>query len=274
MDPKDFDFLKGDPQQEGESAIGFPPAGTAVNEYGEVIDDEDINDQPEVFFNTDDNNEETSVEDGHNLNYSEPVLNTPSTELNTPNTKETELAVVQTPATNTSPSPTPLWHKRSLLAPNETDREFLLFNYYISNPGGRSATCISRLSNLGIHTIQKISAKNNWKQRAEDYDRHIMVQKLKQAETQRHQLHLQKLEKYRQDQEALGQQMTLNAARIAFLSNVTLEKMLTEEKDLDIRDLPTMLNTAAKLAEVGKTLQSSALGVDNLLAAIEEADQG
>ena len=84
---------------------------------------------------------------------------------------------------------------------------------------------------------------------------------------------MKKLEKYRQDQESLGQQMTLNAARIAFISNATLEKMLSSETDIDIRDLPSMLNTAAKLAEVGKTLQSSALGVDNLLAAIEEGNQ-
>ena len=50
--------------------------------------------------------------------------------------------------------------------------------------------------------------------------------------------------------------------------------MLDEDRTLDARDLPGMLNVAAKLADVGKNLQSTALGVDNLLVALEEADEG
>jgi hypothetical protein len=48
--------------------------------------------------------------------------------------------------------------------------------------------------------------------------------------------------------------------------------MLDSEQNLDVRDLPSMLNAASKLAEVGKNLQSNALGVDQLLAAIEESE--
>jgi hypothetical protein len=39
-----------------------------------------------------------------------------------------------------------------------------------------------------------------------------------------------------------------------------------------MRDIPGLLNSAAKLAEVGKSLQSGALGVEQLLVALEEAD--
>jgi hypothetical protein len=97
---------------------------------------------------------------------------------------------------------------------------------------------------------------------------------MKQVQTSKHELHLRKLDKYREEQEALGQQLTLNAARIAFLANSTLSKMLDEDRELDARDLPGMLNVAAKLADVGKNLQSTALGVDNLLVALEEAEGG
>ena len=97
---------------------------------------------------------------------------------------------------------------------------------------------------------------------------------MKQVQTSKHELHLRKLEKYREEQEALGQQLTLNAARIAFLANSTLSKMLDDDRELDTRDLPGMLNVAAKLADIGKNLQSTALGVDNLLVALEEAEGG
>jgi exopolyphosphatase/pppGpp-phosphohydrolase len=66
--------------------------------------------------------------------------------------------------------------------------------------------------------------------------------------------------------------MTTNAARIALIANQTLARLLEAEASLDVKDLPSMLNAAAKLAEVGKNLQSSALGVDSLLSALEEGE--
>lgn len=256
MASENFKFLQEDLDQEDDSN-GFPPAG-GFNEYGEIEDDETVGDNQ---VDVSESFEESIDSDGEGVQVLDP------------SSEATQLAVVSNPGTNSSSSYQP-WMKRSKFAPLETDREYLLFNTYLLNQGGRSLTCMSRVSNLGVQTLQKISVKNSWRQRAEEYDRYVLVNKLKQAETKRHEEHLKKLEQYRQDQESLGQQMTLNAARIAFLSSVTLEKMLTSEKELEIRDMPAMLNTAAKLAEVGKTLQSSALGVDNLLSAIEDSEQG
>ena len=164
------------------------------------------------------------------------------------------------------------WVKRSYLAGNETDKEFELFKLYCMYGGGRSLQYISTVSNATLSSLNRVSVKNNWKRRSEDYDRAELVKKMKQVQTSKHELHLRKLEKYREEQEALGQQLTLNAARIAFLANSALSKMLDEDRTLDARDLPGMLNVAAKLADVGKNLQSTALGVDNLLVALEEAD--
>jgi hypothetical protein len=40
-----------------------------------------------------------------------------------------------------------------------------------------------------------------------------------------------------------------------------------------MRDLPALLNAAAKAADMGRNLQSSSLGVDQLLVALEEYDE-
>jgi hypothetical protein len=93
-----------------------------------------------------------------------------------------------------------------------------------------------------------------------------------EVEGERHKLHLKKLEEYREQQEQIGQQLSLSAARIAYLANRKLTEMLDSDQNLDVRDMPSMLNAASKLAEVGKNLQGGALGVDQLLAAIEESD--
>ena len=219
-----------------------------LNEYGEIEDELE-------------DNLASSNEDFIESNLKDKCLDT-----------EDPIAVRIEPTTTNISQGDNSWVKRSYLAGNETDKEFELFKLYCMYGGGRSLQYISTVSNATLSSLNRVSVKNNWKRRSEDYDRAELVKKMKQVQTSKHELHLRKLEKYREEQEALGQQLTLNAARIAFLANSALSKMLDEDRTLDARDLPGMLNVAAKLADVGKNLQSTALGVDNLLVALEEAD--
>jgi hypothetical protein len=236
----------------GEGMLSQEVDATLVNEYGELEDDA-FSDTIEEALESDEL-KDSNLEDTAQTTQHQPI------------------AVDIEPTTQTSNPKPNSWLKRSSLAPNETDKEYELFKIYCLHGGGRSLQYISNVSHVTPSTLSKLSNKNNWKRRVEDYDRAELVSKMKQLQTSRHELHLRKLEKYREEQEALGQQLTLNAARIAFLANSTLSKMLDEDRELDTRDLPGMLNVAAKLADVGKNLQSSSLGVDNLLAALEEAD--
>ena len=226
-----------------------------LNEYGEIEDDLE-----DKFASSQDTLDEENFIDS---NLKDGTLDT-----------EDPIAVRIEPTTTNISQGDSSWVKRSYLAGNETDKEFELFKLYCMYGGGRSLQYISTVSNATLSSLNRVSVKNNWKRRSEDYDRAELVKKMKQVQTSKHELHLRKLEKYREEQEALGQQLTLNAARIAFLANSALSKMLDEDRTLDARDLPGMLNVAAKLADVGKNLQSTALGVDNLLVALEEADEG
>lgn len=263
MNPQDFEHLNEVADTLRNDLQGFTNEGETeevtgnLNEYGEIEDDDVEEGEGETFKDV--------LEDA--------LMDDESTEVDPndePPTTKDLLAVRHTLTTTTSSSNS--WDKRSYLAINETDKEFELFKLYCMYGGGRSLQYISMVSNVTPSTLNKLSAKNSWKRRTEDYDRAELVKKMKQSQDAKHDLHIRKLEKYRQEQEALGQQLTLNAARIALLANSTLSKMLDEDKPLDTRDLPGMLNVAAKLADVGKSLQSSALGVDNLLIALEEAD--
>jgi hypothetical protein len=138
--------------------------------------------------------------------------------------------------------------------------------------GGRSLQYVSQITNFSISKLQQVAKRNNWLVRVGDFDRYQLSKKLNEAQDARHQKHLSRLEAYREQQEQIGHQLSLNAARIAYLADRKLTKLLDSEQDLDVRDLPSMLNAASKLAEVGKNLQSNALGVDQLLAAIEESE--
>lgn len=164
------------------------------------------------------------------------------------------------------------WDFRNGFAQNETQKEFSILSIFIHAGSGRSLSYLQTLYNLSIPRLKSISEKNNWEQRVADYDRFVLSQRLLAEKGKRQEQHKQKLEEYRQMQELLGRQLTIDAAKIAMLANKTLDSYIESERELDIRDVPGLINSAAKIAEIGKNLSGTALGVDELLAALEEAD--
>lgn len=157
-------------------------------------------------------------------------------------------------------------------ATSETDKEFEIFKFYLNCGSGRSVTYIANTFNLQDNKVLAISKKNNWAERASDYDIDMLQQKLRVEQDSRAIEHKKRLEAYRLQQEFLGRNLSANAAKLAALSQRTLDEYLENERSVDIRDIPSILNSAAKIAEVGKNLQSGALGVEQLLVALEEAD--
>jgi hypothetical protein len=121
--------------------------------------------------------------------------------------------------------------------------------------------------------MQVIAKRNHWDTRSADYDMDMLAEQLKLEQGSRAIEHKRKLEDYRLQHEFLGRSLTANAAKLAALSQRTLDTYIDNpDRVVDMRDIPGLLNSAAKLAEVGKNLQSGALGVEQLLVALEEAD--
>lgn len=164
------------------------------------------------------------------------------------------------------------WSIRCGGAVNETEKEYDYFQIYRDSGEGRSITHIKQLFNLSPSSIKQIAEKNYWKERVSDYDRFILVQKVKLEQTNKAKAHIRRLEQYRLQQEMIGRDFSIAAARVAGIANKQLELMLAAGGLVDPEKLPAYLNAAAKLAEVGKSLQAGALGVDALLTALEESD--
>lgn len=163
------------------------------------------------------------------------------------------------------------WTKRSVYAANETDSEFKLFEIYRNCGGGRSLQYVAKITNLALSRIHKVAEANKWRERTAAWDRHILAQNVEAATGARHEEHLKQLEMYRKEQQAIGQQMSVAAMRLAVLANNTLSEWITKEQNIDARDLPALLNAMAKIAGTGKDLQANSLGVDQLLSAMNES---
>lgn len=155
---------------------------------------------------------------------------------------------------------------------SETQKEFQMFQFYLETGSGRSTLYIANVFNLSDGRINEIAKRNYWIERSAEYDRDMLAEKIRSEQNARAIEHKRKLEQYRETQEFLGRSLTNDAAKLAMLASRTLDDYINSERQIDMRDIPSILNSAAKIAEVGKSLQSGALGVEQLLVALEEAD--
>lgn len=155
---------------------------------------------------------------------------------------------------------------------SETQKEFQMFQFYLETGSGRSTLYIANVFNLSDGRINEIAKRNYWVERSAEYDRDMLAEKIRSEQNARAIEHKRKLEQYRETQEFLGRSLTNDAAKLAMLASRTLDDYINSERQIDMRDIPSILNSAAKIAEVGKSLQSGALGVEQLLVALEEAD--
>jgi hypothetical protein len=155
---------------------------------------------------------------------------------------------------------------------SESQKEFEMFRFYLESGSGRSTLYIANVFNLSDGRINEIAKKNYWIERSADFDRDMLAEKIRSEQDARAIEHKRKLEQYRETQEFLGRSLTNDAAKLAMLASRTLDDYINSDRQVDMRDIPSILNSAAKIAEVGKSLQSGALGVEQLLVALEEAD--
>jgi hypothetical protein len=171
------------------------------------------------------------------------------------------------PAQNNFAKP---WAFRQLRAYNETRKEWDLFKYYCGCGESRSITHVAQLFGLRPASVLAISKKNNWALRSEAYDKFVLAKALRSEEKTRQAEHIRKLEVFRQQQEFLGASMTSSAAKIMHLAQRRLDNMLSKDGAMiSEAQLSQLLSVATKIAETGKALTGTALGVDALLEAVE-----
>jgi hypothetical protein len=164
------------------------------------------------------------------------------------------------------------WDYRSRLAPREGEKDFAMFCLYRDSGSGRSTKYISLIYNLSETRVLKIAARDNWGKRVADYDKYQLQLLMKEESNQRALEHKKKLEEYRLQQEFLGRSLTADAAKLAAIVSRSLDKFIAADGDIDIKDVPGILAAASKAGDIGRNLQASSLGVDQLLAALEEVE--
>jgi hypothetical protein len=86
------------------------------------------------------------------------------------------------------------------------------------------------------------------------------------------QLHQNKLNQYRQQQEFIARLASDAAARLLVINTKRIDKLMTSDEIVTIDELIGLSGVAQRMANLGKELGSQALGVDALLEAMEDIE--
>jgi hypothetical protein len=164
------------------------------------------------------------------------------------------------------------WEYKQGNAHNETESEYNIFKTYLRLGSGRSFPYILKLFNLRKGTLSRICTNNNWKYRTKLYDLETLAIEHRDIDKEAMQLHQNKLNQYRQQQEFIARLASDAAARLLVINTKRIDKLMTSDEIVTIDELIGLSGVAQRMANLGKELGSQALGVDALLEAMEDIE--
>ena len=164
------------------------------------------------------------------------------------------------------------WSFRSSYAPTEGRKSYARFQYFLSMGVDRTLSKVAFKYDIAISTVSKAAKDYQWKVRAAGYDENKAIMDAENDRRERHESHLAKLEAYRSKNEQLGGALGMAAVRLLQHADKTLTEMKDNGETFDRRLVSSALLTAAKLADMSKSLVATSLGVDALVAGLEGAE--
>jgi hypothetical protein len=129
---------------------------------------------------------------------------------------------------------------------------------------------VSSAFSVSLASISRAAKEHQWKTRCAAFLESKAIRDAETERQQRHDDHIKKLEAYRSKNENLGGALGMAAAKLLQHADKTMNEMRDAGETLDRRLLGTALQTAAKLADMSRTLSGSSLGVDALLSGFSE----
>jgi hypothetical protein len=163
------------------------------------------------------------------------------------------------------------WSFRSSLASTESWECYTRFKYFIEMGDDASLNKVAIRFGVSHGTIANASRKYQWRLRRDAYLEHRGVELAEIQKQERHNDHLERLESFRMRSEQVGLGLIGAGAQLLQTANISIAEMKKNGETLDRRLIAGALNASAKVAEVGRMLVAQSLGIDALMAGLDDA---
>jgi len=152
----------------------------------------------------------------------------------------------------------------------ETPEAFEAFTTYLElGPRERSAKKVAAILGCTEGNIRNMIKRNNWVERAAQYDADNVKRDFAEARKARQEQHKRAIEKFRKEQERRAQGMGDLADLMMELTSDKLQAMRAAGELPSEQQISNLAKTVASLADMAMNLQATALGVDELVDTLE-----
>jgi hypothetical protein len=152
----------------------------------------------------------------------------------------------------------------------ETMRAYQAFRFYLEIGSERTIkkTAETCGSGIGYEMLRHYAKRFAWSKRASAYDAHIIDGWGLQVRNEFEATHKEALMKFRVVQQQRAEGLGRVADLLIVVSTTTLQQMVAQESAVEPAQLAAIARTAAALAEAAMNTGAAALGVDDLIEAI------
>lgn len=155
----------------------------------------------------------------------------------------------------------------------ETPEGYRCFKIYLELGRERTAQITADIAQVKVDRVRELSTRYNWAERAALYDAHMVELWGKELKKEFETTHKKELMKFRKDQQRRAESLGKVADMLIEVTSETLQDMLAQGDRVAPEQLAAVARTAGALVDASMNTAAAALGVDDLMDAINLEDQ-
>jgi len=155
----------------------------------------------------------------------------------------------------------------------ETAKAYKAFTCYLELGDQRSLKKVESILGYGFNHLQDFMKKYAWTDRAAAWDAHQVKERFNEVRANHQREHREAIEKFRIEQERRAENMGMLADLMLDMTMDKLNAMRAGGEYISEQSIANVSRTVASLAEMSMNLKATALGVDDLAAALDVADE-
>jgi len=155
----------------------------------------------------------------------------------------------------------------------ETAKAYESFVLYLELGRNRTKRKVAEIQGENLANIRRYADINNWEYRTAKYDAWKIRQAAKQAHKEYESKHKTDLMAFREAQQRRAEGLGLVSDLLIEVTTTSLQEMIASGESINAQQLAAVARTAGALAESAMNTGAAALGIDDLIDAIDPENE-
>jgi len=153
---------------------------------------------------------------------------------------------------------------------HENDKQFRAFQTYMNLGSGRSYAAVAEICEMGENTIMEWASRWEWQRRAAKWDQKQLTRAFESANKMERTRHRQSIEKFRKSQQEQAEKFVAVSNDLMAVIQRRIERADAEGEEIPMALVSGLMRAAANISEQGRQAWATSLGVNELMAVVDQ----